>query len=49
VNHRILVVEDEPSLRSDLVEYLAMRGFAVDGVGSARELRAAVDTARRPS
>lgn len=43
--NRILVVEDEPSLRSDLVEYLAMRGFAVDGVGTARELRAAFDTA----
>jgi two-component system OmpR family response regulator len=42
---RILVVEDEPSLRSDLVEYLAMRGFAVEGVGTARELRAAFDTA----
>jgi len=45
VSHRILVVEDEPSLRSDLVEYLAMRGFAVDGVGTARELRAAFETA----
>jgi DNA-binding response OmpR family regulator len=44
VSHRILVVEDEPSLRSDLVEYLAMRGFAVEGVGTARELRAAFDT-----
>lgn len=45
MSHRILVVEDEPSLRGDLVEYLAMRGFAVDGVGSARELRAAFETA----
>lgn len=45
MSHRILVVEDEPSLRSDLVEYLAMRGFAVEGVGTARELRAAFDTA----
>jgi two-component system OmpR family response regulator len=43
--NRILVVEDEPSLRSDLVEYLAMRGFAVEGVGTARELRAAFETA----
>ena len=42
---RILVVEDEPSLRGDLVEYLAMRGFKADGVGTARELRAAIDTA----
>lgn len=45
MSHRILVVEDEPSLRSDLVEYLAMRGFAVEGVGTARELRAAFETA----
>ncbi len=45
MSHRILVVEDEPSLRSDLVEYLAMRGFAVEGVGTARELRVAFETA----
>lgn len=43
MSHNILVVEDEPSLRSDLVEYLAMRGFTVEGVGTARELRAAFD------
>jgi two-component system OmpR family response regulator len=36
---RILVVEDEPSLRTDLVDYLAMRGFDATGVGTARELR----------
>ncbi|HEX6956521.1 MAG TPA: response regulator transcription factor [Ferrovibrio sp.] len=36
---RILVVEDEPSLRTDLVDYLTMRGFAAEGVGTARELR----------
>lgn len=45
MSHGILVVEDEPSLRSDLVEYLAMRGFTVEGVGTARELRAAFDAA----
>lgn len=45
MSHNILVVEDEPSLRSDLVEYLAMRGFTVEGVGTARELRAAFETA----
>src|SRR3546814_8738863 len=39
---RILVVEDEPSLRTDLVDYLAMRGFAAEGAGSARELRTAL-------
>lgn len=37
--NRILVVEDEPSLRNDLVDYLTMRGFATTGVGTARELR----------
>jgi two-component system OmpR family response regulator len=36
---RILVVEDEPSLRNDLVDYLTMRGFATTGVGTAQELR----------
>lgn len=45
MSHRILVVEDEPSLRGDLVEYLVMRGFTVEGVGTARELRAAFETA----
>lgn len=40
--NRILVVEDEPSLRGDLVEYLTMRGFATEGVGTARELREAL-------
>jgi DNA-binding response OmpR family regulator len=43
--NRILVVEDEPSLRNDLVEYLAMRGYATEGIGTARELRAALATA----
>ncbi|WP_341896145.1 response regulator transcription factor [Ferrovibrio terrae] len=42
---RILVVEDEPSLRNDLVEYLAMRGYAAEGIGTARGLRAALAAA----
>ncbi|MEK9968566.1 MAG: response regulator transcription factor [Ferrovibrio sp.] len=46
---RILVVEDEPSLRGDLVEYLAMRGFSCEGVGTARELRAALQQPDLPS
>ncbi len=37
---RILVVEDEPSLRIDLVDYLAMRGFSASGVGTAAALNA---------
>lgn len=31
----ILVVEDEPSLRADLVDYLTICGYNVEGVGSA--------------
>lgn len=46
---RILVVEDEPSLRTDLVEYLTMRGFETEGVGTARDLRAALNTANQPA
>lgn len=46
---RILVVEDEPSLRTDLVDYLAMRGFAAEGAASARELRAALGTGEAPA
>lgn len=37
---RILVVEDEPSLRIDLVDYLTMRGFDAAGVGTAAALKA---------
>ena len=36
--NRILVVEDEPPLREDLVDYLIMRGYAAQGVGT-RPLR----------
>lgn len=46
---RILVVEDEPSLRSDLVEYLTMRGFDTEGLGSAQALRAALDRPEPPT
>ncbi|WP_341912815.1 response regulator transcription factor [Ferrovibrio terrae] len=38
----LLVVEDEPSLRNDLVEYLTMKGFDVRGVGTAQGLRQAL-------
>ncbi|MES1924588.1 response regulator transcription factor [Salinisphaera sp. T31B1] len=31
---RVLIVEDEPALRRDLVDYLALRGFDAQGVGS---------------
>jgi two-component system OmpR family response regulator len=46
---RILVVEDEPSLRTDLVEYLTMRGFETDGVGTARDLRAGLAAGKVPA
>jgi DNA-binding response OmpR family regulator len=35
----ILVVEDEPSLRLDLVEFLSMRGHDARGAATAKELR----------
>jgi DNA-binding response OmpR family regulator len=46
---RILVVEDEPSLRTDLVDYLIMRGFAAEGAASAREFRQALETGETPA
>ncbi|WP_428246157.1 response regulator transcription factor [Ferrovibrio sp.] len=41
--NRILVVEDEPALRRDLVEYLSLLGHASKGVASRRELIEALD------
>ncbi|MBB5706111.1 response regulator transcription factor [Sphingopyxis panaciterrulae] len=35
----ILVVEDEPRLRADLVDFLTLSGFAATGVAAARDLR----------
>lgn len=35
---RILVVEDEPALRADLVDYLTMKGFMVEGTDTAAGL-----------
>lgn len=40
---RVLVVEDEPSLRADLVDYLAAKGFATDGAASVAETRARLE------
>src|SRR5690606_31413052 len=37
----ILVVEDEPRLRKDLADFLVLSGFAVTGVATAQEMRAA--------
>jgi len=49
MTNRILVVEDEPSLRNDLVEYLTMRGFATQGVGTAQELRSRLTQPEPPT
>lgn len=35
----VLVVEDEPVLRTDLVDYLNANGIAAEGAGSAKEMR----------
>lgn len=45
----LLVVEDEPSLRNDLVEYLTLKGFAVSGVGTAQGLRQALAGPDKPA
>jgi two-component system OmpR family response regulator len=37
-NARIIVVEDEPSLRDDLVDYLNLRGFTALGAATAHRL-----------
>ncbi len=40
----ILVVEDEPSLRADLVDYLTLKGLQARGVGNGAAFRNAVAT-----
>jgi len=35
----VLVVEDEPVLRTDLVDYLNANGIAAEGAGTAKEMR----------
>lgn len=46
---QILVVEDEPALRNDLVDFLTMRGFAAEGAATAAELRASFDRPQPPA
>ncbi|MBX3452907.1 MAG: response regulator transcription factor [Ferrovibrio sp.] len=46
--NRILVVEDEPALRQDLVEYLSLLGYASKGVASCRELIEVLDAEAAP-
>lgn len=45
----ILVVEDEPALRADLVTYLGMRGFTAEGTGSAAGMAALMATRPDPA
>ncbi|HET6527106.1 response regulator transcription factor [Sphingopyxis sp.] len=45
----ILVVEDEPRLRTDLVDFLRLSGFAATGVATARDLRAALAGGETPA
>ena len=40
---RVLVVEDEPRLRADLIDYLAAKGFATNGAASVAETHARLD------
>lgn len=46
--NRILIVEDEVSLRVDLVDYMGLHGYDAIGVGSAKELEAALQEQVRP-
>jgi len=43
---RILVVDDDPDIRSLLHEYLEKNGYSVRTAGNGRELRTALDTGR---
>ena len=42
--HRIAVVEDDPILRDDLLDYLELRGHAVTGYASAEDFHASAST-----
>lgn len=46
---RVLIIEDEPALRADLVDYLSMRGFEVDGIGRVAEFDAAMAAGPTPA
>jgi DNA-binding response OmpR family regulator len=45
----ILIVEDEPPLRKDLSDFLALSGFATRGVATAREMRQALADGYEPA
>ncbi|EKF39818.1 response regulator receiver [Nitratireductor indicus C115] len=44
----ILIVEDEYSLRTDLVDYMSLHGYETTGLGSARELETALEIMPQP-
>src|SRR5277367_3917633 len=44
--HKLLIVEDDPSVRTTMVTCLELEGYAVDAVGSTRE---AIDRLREGS
>lgn len=45
----ILVVEDEPRLRTDLVDFLKLSGFAATGVATAGDMRGALAGGEAPA
>jgi len=46
--NRILIVEDEPALRRDLVEYLSLLGYASKGVASCQEMNEELEAGSPP-
>ncbi|EKF17512.1 response regulator transcription factor [Nitratireductor pacificus] len=44
----ILIVEDEDSLRTDLIDYMGLHGYETTGVASADELETALETIPQP-
>lgn len=47
--NRILVIEDEPSLRTDLLDFLSLRGFEAQGAATASEARAILAAGPSPA
>ena len=45
----VLIVEDEPRLRKDLVDFLGLKGFTAKGVATAREMRRELEHGELPS
>lgn len=45
----ILIVEDEPRLRRDLTDFLELKGFTAEGIGTAQELRQTLTNKNSPA